>query len=188
MPDLVGFGRSSHPEDLPAGPGPWFGRRVDAVVRLLDGLGLDRVHLVGHSYGARVAMELILRAPARIGRVVLLAAGGTPVRADLTRLTGFYGNPSRAAMRTLVDAQLSREDHHGLGDYVPERFTVAARPEVRRSFLAATAAGDPAPVYDRTVLVGVAHAVLAAHGRDDGTVAPAASLFLAEHGDGRGAS
>ena len=84
-------------------------------------------------------------------------------------------------MPTLVDAQLSREYHHRLGDYVSERFTVAARPEVRRSFLAATAAGDPAPVYDRTVLVGVAHAVLAAHGRDDGTVAPAASLFLAEH-------
>lgn len=181
MPDLVGFGRSSHPEDLPAGPGPWFARRVDAVIRLLDELGLDRVHLVGHSYGARVAVELILRAPGRVGRVVLLSAGGTPVTADLKKLTGFYGNPSKAAMRTLVDAQLSRDDVDGIDDYVAERFAVAAMPEVRRSFLAAMAAGEPAPVYDRSVLVAVTHSVLAVHGKDDGTIAPAASLFLAEH-------
>jgi 2-hydroxymuconate-semialdehyde hydrolase len=181
VPDLVGFGRSSHPEDLPAGPGPWFARRVDAVIRLLDELGLDRVHLVGHSYGARVAVELVLRVPDRVGRVVLLAAGGTPVKADLKKLTGFYVNPGTAAMRTLVDALLSRDDVDGLDDYVAQRFAVAARPEVRRSFLAAMAAGEPAPVYDRAVLVDVAHPVLAAHGKDDGTIAPAASLFLVEH-------
>lgn len=181
VPDLVGFGRSSHPEDLPSGPGPWFARRVDAVIRLLDELGLDRVHLVGHSYGARVAVELILRAPERVGRVALLSAGGTPVKADLKKLTGFYENPSVAAMRTLVDAQLSRDDVDGIDDYVGERFAVAARSEVQRSFQAAMAAGEPAPVYDESVLAAIAHPVLAVHGKDDGTISSSASLFLAEH-------
>jgi 2-hydroxymuconate-semialdehyde hydrolase len=128
-----------------------------------------------------VALELVLRAPQRIGRVVLLAAGGTPVKADLRKLTGFYDDPGEASMRALVAAQLSRGDVDGIDDYVGERFTVAARPEVRRSFQAATAAGDPAPVYDGSVLAAVTHRVLAVHGKDDGTISPAASRFLSEH-------
>lgn len=181
VPDLVGFGRSSHPDDLPGGPGPWFARRVDAVVALLDVLDLDRVHLVGHSYGARVALELARRAPERIGRVVLVAAGGTPVRADLARLTGFYADPGEAAMRRLVAAQLSRGDVDDLPGYVAERSAVAQRPEVRRSFEAAMAPGEPAPVYDGPALAGVDRPVLVVHGRDDTTIPAAAGLFLAEH-------
>lgn len=181
MPDLVGFGRSSHPEDLPAGPGPWFARRVEAVLRLLDELGLDQVHVAGHSYGARVALELAVHAPERLGRVVLVGAGGTPVKAKLGKLTGFYESPSMAAMGALVNAQLSRGNVPGINDYVRERFAIAARPEVRRSFEAAMASGDPAPVYDESVLAGIPHAVLAVHGKDDATISPAAGVFLAEH-------
>jgi len=181
VPDLVGFGRSSHPETLPAGPGPWFARRVEAVLQLLDELGLDRVHVVGHSYGARVALELIICAPERVRRAVLVSAGGTPVKANTQKLTAFYENPSAAAMRAMVSAQLSRLDVSGLDDYLGERFAVAAQPEVRRSFEAAMAPGEPAPVYDGPVLAAVRHAILAVHGKDDATISPAASLFLAEH-------
>ncbi|GAA1862818.1 alpha/beta hydrolase [Pseudonocardia ailaonensis] len=180
VPDLVGFGRSSHPDDVATGPGPWFTRRVDAVLALLDALGLDRVHLVGHSYGARVALELALRAPDRVGRVVLLAAGGTPVKANLTTLTDFYRDPDEDAMRALVAAQLSRPGPSVEG-YVTERLAVAVRPEVRRSFQAAMGAGAPMPTYDETVLPTVSHPVLAVHGKDDATISPDAAFFLAEH-------
>ncbi|GAY11975.1 alpha/beta fold hydrolase [Pseudonocardia sp. N23] len=179
VPDLVGFGGSSHPQDVDAGPAPWFARRVVAVVALLDALGLERVHVVGHSYGARVALELVRRAPERVGRVVLLAAGGTPVTARLATLTDFYRTPDEAAMRALVGAQLSRGT--APHDYVRERFAVAARPEVRRSFQAAMAVGEPMPVYDETVLPDMTHRVLAAHGKDDATIGAAASLYLAQH-------
>jgi 2-hydroxymuconate-semialdehyde hydrolase len=151
------------------------------VLQLLDELGLDRVHVVGHSYGARVALELAVRAPVRIRRVVLVGAGGTPVKANLQKLTGFYQSPSEAAMRTLVSAQLSRGGVPGIDDYIRERFVIAARPEVRRSFEAAMAPGEPAPVYDESVLAAIPHAVLAVHGKDDATISPAAGLFLAEH-------
>ncbi|GAA3546764.1 alpha/beta hydrolase [Amycolatopsis ultiminotia] len=181
LPDLVGFGRSSHPETVAAGPGPWFARRVEGVRRLLDELGLERVHVVGHSYGARVALELIRCVPERIGRVVLVAAGGTPVKAKLQRLTGFYQDPSEAGMRAMVRAQFSRRDVPGTDEYVRERFAVAARSEVRRSFEAAMAAGEPAPTYDESVLAAIAHQVLVVHGKDDATISPAASCFLAEH-------
>lgn len=181
VPDLVGFGRSSHPTTVPDGPGPWFARRVEAVMRLLDGAGPARVHLVGHSYGARVALELMLRAPERIGRAVLLAAGGTPVKAALSTLTDFYRRPDEEAMLAMVAAQLSRGVHSGLDDYVRERLATACRPEVGRSFRAAMAPGEPMPTYDEAVLASLTHDVLVVHGKDDRTIAPAAGLYLAEH-------
>ncbi|MGW4203190.1 alpha/beta fold hydrolase [Streptomyces sp. NPDC004726] len=39
---------------------------------LLDGLELDGAHLCGHSYGAWIALNYALHAPARLGRIVLL--------------------------------------------------------------------------------------------------------------------
>ena len=40
---------------------------------LLDALELERAHLVGNSMGGRVALEVGLRTPERVGRIVLLA-------------------------------------------------------------------------------------------------------------------
>ncbi|MFE2549324.1 alpha/beta fold hydrolase [Streptomyces sp. NPDC059355] len=39
---------------------------------LLDGLGIRRAHLLGHSYGAWIALTYALRAPERVDRLVLL--------------------------------------------------------------------------------------------------------------------
>jgi 2-hydroxymuconate-semialdehyde hydrolase len=181
LPDLLGFGRSSHPDTVPPGPGPWFARRVAAVRTMLDELGVGRVHLVGHSYGARVALELVIREPDRFARVVLLSAGGTPVRANLSKLTGFYRSPSKEAMRDLVHAQLSHGPVPGIDDYIRERYAVATRPEVRRSFESAMAPGEPAPTYEASALAAIGHHVLAVHGADDATISPTASLYLAEH-------
>jgi pimeloyl-ACP methyl ester carboxylesterase len=68
-PDLPGFGDSFKPLDAPYHP-PFFARSVIAV---MDALGLERAHVVGNSMGGRVALELGLRYPGRIGRLVLLA-------------------------------------------------------------------------------------------------------------------
>jgi pimeloyl-ACP methyl ester carboxylesterase len=67
--DLPGFGDSTKP--LGAAYDPRFFAR--AVVGVLDGLGLERAHLVGNSLGGRVAIEVGLREPGRVGRLGLLA-------------------------------------------------------------------------------------------------------------------
>ena len=46
---------------------------ADAVIDLLDALELDRAHLIGNSLGGRVALEVGLRHPERVGRLALLA-------------------------------------------------------------------------------------------------------------------
>jgi pimeloyl-ACP methyl ester carboxylesterase len=48
---------------------------VSDLKNLLDHLAVDRVHLVGISHGARVALEFSLEFPARINRLVLCSIG-----------------------------------------------------------------------------------------------------------------
>ncbi|MFD9127496.1 alpha/beta fold hydrolase [Kitasatospora sp. NPDC059571] len=43
---------------------------------LLDGLGADRVHLCGHSYGAWIALAYAVHAPGRVDRLALLDPTG----------------------------------------------------------------------------------------------------------------
>jgi pimeloyl-ACP methyl ester carboxylesterase len=54
----------------------------DAAIcaRLMDHVGWTRAHIVGHSYGALVALQLAIDAPERVGSVALLepAARGIP--------------------------------------------------------------------------------------------------------------
>jgi pimeloyl-ACP methyl ester carboxylesterase len=69
-PDLPGFGRSA------SEPGPYtMVAMADAVVRLLDERGIDRIRLMGGSMGGVVAQQLVLRHPGRVERLLLVATG-----------------------------------------------------------------------------------------------------------------
>lgn len=66
--DLLGFGDSDKPIGGRYDP-KYFSR---SVVALLDALELDKVDVVGHSLGGRVTLEVVLHAPERFGRAVLM--------------------------------------------------------------------------------------------------------------------
>jgi pimeloyl-ACP methyl ester carboxylesterase len=66
--DLPGFGASSKPARAAYGPA-FFAR---AVIGVMDALGIDRAHLVGNSMGGRVALEVGMTHPDRVGGLVLL--------------------------------------------------------------------------------------------------------------------
>jgi pimeloyl-ACP methyl ester carboxylesterase len=67
--DLPGFGESDKPLAA-AYDAPYFSR---AVARLLEALEIERAHLVGNSMGGRVAIEVGLREPHRVGQIALLS-------------------------------------------------------------------------------------------------------------------
>lgn len=67
--DLPGFGDS----DKPIGAAYDARFFADAGISLLDALALDRVNLIGNSLGGRIALEIALRHPGRVGRLALLA-------------------------------------------------------------------------------------------------------------------
>ena len=70
-PDLFGHGASAKPMgDYSLGAHAAFLRD------LLDRLDIDRVTLVGHSFGGGIAMQLCYLFPERVERLVLVASGG----------------------------------------------------------------------------------------------------------------
>jgi pimeloyl-ACP methyl ester carboxylesterase len=80
-PDLRGCGRSDAPRT---------GYDIDTlatdVLALLDALGLDRVHLVGHDWGARIGFRICEAAPQRLaGFVALNTLHPWPPRGPLLR-------------------------------------------------------------------------------------------------------
>ena len=72
--DMPGYGRSA-----PVEPYGFKGLAQRALL-LLDALQCDAATLVGHGFGAMLALELALREPARVRRLVL-CAGGPPLDA-----------------------------------------------------------------------------------------------------------
>ena len=74
-PDLPGFGESGKP--LRRYHAQFFARWLRG---LLDVLGIERAHLVGNSMGGRVAIEMGLEVPERVGRLVLLSPSPAFIR------------------------------------------------------------------------------------------------------------
>jgi len=66
-PDLRFFGRSEGSEE------PF--SMVDDLCGVLDTLGIDRVAVVGHSFGGRVAIDFALEQPHRVRALVAVASG-----------------------------------------------------------------------------------------------------------------
>jgi len=90
--DLPGHGATP----LPAQKGrDGFLETLDALVSLVDSLGLGTVDLLGYSQGARVALAAAVRAPDRFGRLIM--ESGSP---------GLHRRQERAARRE-ADGQLA---------------------------------------------------------------------------------
>jgi len=80
--DHRGFGQSDC-----VGTATTIERLAADAVKLMDALGLDRIHLVGHSAGAAVAQVLALEHPQRLASIVL-AGGWTKADAYFRRVFG----------------------------------------------------------------------------------------------------
>ncbi|MFI0237669.1 alpha/beta fold hydrolase [Streptomyces sp. NPDC016845] len=135
-PDLLGHGASDRPRaDYSVAA------YANGVRDLLGVLGIERVTLVGHSFGGGVAMQFAYQYPERVDRLVLVSTGGvgpqvTPVlrgvslpgAALLLSLLGLPGTdvPVRAvvALLRLFDTSLGRDAPELMG-------LVEALPDVR---------------------------------------------------------
>ncbi len=188
-PDLVGFGATEHPENPPTGMRNWMRLWVDQCLAFLDALKIDQAHLVGNSMGGAIALHLLMQAPQRFSRVVLMGSIGAPhtITPEIDRLWGFYEDPSLEMFRNVIrwfvydDAFIADK----LESIAQTRYQAAMQPDVRRSFTAMF----PAPrqkVLDDLVVPALAlrrmtHPVLLVHGRDDRIVPLETSLHLLQH-------
>jgi 2-hydroxymuconate-semialdehyde hydrolase len=188
-PDLAGFGATEHPQNPPAGMRRWMRLWVDQCLALLDARHVQKVQLVGNSMGGAIALHLLLEAPERFERVVLMGSIGTPhkITPELDRLWGFYDDPSvklfRGIIRWFVYDDTFIADR--LDTIAQTRFAAAMNPDVQRSFKAMFPAPRQTALDDLVVpelaLRRMDHSVLLVHGRDDKIVPLATSLYLLQH-------
>lgn len=187
-PDLIGYGKSEHPDDLPQGAAAWLDIWVNQQIELLDNLGLEKAHLVGNSMGGALALHLLHRHPDRVNRVVLMGTMGTPhqITPWLDQLWGFYDDPSEERMAEAISWFVYDPDAVGgdLQGIAEERYPSAMDENVSSSF----ASMFPPPRQkhvDDLALPDLAfqrmdHPVLLVHGRDDGIIPLETSQYLLE--------
>ncbi|MFC1925443.1 alpha/beta fold hydrolase [Chloroflexota bacterium] len=92
-PDMIGFGQSSR-----NGRGYNLSDFVEFTLEFIRTLGLDSPVLVGHSLGGRVCLEIALRHPETVSKLVLVSTAGF---SRLTRLGYFLGTAYWAMRKTL---------------------------------------------------------------------------------------
>ena len=102
--DLPGHGTSA--KDVGDGT---LGVLADAVAGVLDALGADRAHLVGHSLGGAVALAVAARDPARIASLTLIAPSGFGAEINAGYLRGFADAQTRRELKP-VAGQLFAEE------------------------------------------------------------------------------
>lgn len=128
--DQPGFGGS----DKPPVVGNYYRHSSDHIAQLLDGLGIERIHLLGNSLGGGTAMRFALTYPDRVGRLILMGPGGLSLNlfhADPTegvqRLMDFGANPTPEALRAFISTMVVNQQLV-TDELVAERFADATAP------------------------------------------------------------
>lgn len=191
--DLPGHGLSS--------PYLWQGapvreQAVDVIAGVLDGLGIDRVSLVGNALGGMFSLWVALDRPTRVARAVLVGLPGgaiagargdfgmgvftAPVLGRVASAMGRLPMPRsvvRVGLRPTVNADTARSlpddivDLHRLAMRVPGQ-AASYRSLLRRLFVGRTA--RPELVLTDAELADFTMPLLFVWGEDDQFLAPAA--------------
>jgi len=144
-PDMAGFGFSDKPADATYGMAGW----VDQLTGFLDALGIERVSLVGNSFGGGLAIRMAVDHPERVDRLVLMGAMGVsfPITDGLDNVWGYQ--PGFENMRRTLDYFAYSRDL--VNDELAEvRYRAALAPGVQEERIRA-----------------IGHETLIIHGRDD---------------------
>jgi pimeloyl-ACP methyl ester carboxylesterase len=119
--DLPGFGKSSLP------PSAWGSAEYARLtLNVMDRVKLDRVHLIGHSFGGQVCLQLATIAPDRVGKLVLVGSAGIRTRPKLTtrlkrtaarlgRWLGAYGGWVGERLRSEIYRRVQSRDYANAG-------------------------------------------------------------------------
>lgn len=136
--DLPGFGQSEMPvEDIS------ISNYADAIDALMTEIGIDAARLVGNSMGGFIGAELAIQHPARVERLVLVAAAGLSIESIRTERT--HGLRHRAENVVFFS----------LGNLASRSHQVALRPRLRAALLLLVAAHPaklPGPLAAQQVL------------------------------------
>ncbi|PKG98549.1 2-hydroxy-6-oxo-2,4-heptadienoate hydrolase [Paraglaciecola sp. MB-3u-78] len=165
-PDMLGFGFTARPANNLCNLERWISHTID----LLDELGIERIDLIGNSFGGGIALALAIRFPHRVRSLVLMGSVGVPFKLTpgLNAVWGY--EPSLQAMKGLLD--IFAYDRNLVTNELAElRYQASIRPGFQEAF----SAMFPAP-RQRWVdaleskehdIRALSHDTLILHGRED---------------------
>ena len=176
-PDMVGFGFTERPDGITYGLQVW----VDQVLGFLDALGLEKVSLVGNSFGGAIALRFAVDHPDRVDRLVLMGSVGVPFEITEALDAAWGYEPSFEGMRRMLDYfAYSRE--LVTDELAQVRYEASIRPGFQESFSAMFPAPrqrwvDALATPDKAI-AGIRQPTLIVHGRDDQVIPVATSIRL----------
>lgn len=165
-PDMVGFGYTERPAGIQFNMDVW-GRQI---MDFLDALHLDKVDVVGNSFGGALALWMAIRYPKRVRKIILMGAMGTAfkITKGLDNVWGYQ--PSVEAMDTAIHSFVS-DKAIATPDLVKMRYEASIRPGYQETFgrmfpaprqdgvdMMASKYGDIAAIQNDTLII---------HGRED---------------------
>lgn len=178
-PDLAGFGFSEFPADMQFSRPAWLAQ----IVAFLDALGLDKVHVIGNSFGGSMALALAIAHPERVNRLVLMGSVGVPfeLTEGLDRVWGY--TPSFENMQSIM--KIFAWNQGLIGDeLVQMRYEASLRPltcaAYERMFPAPRQRWVDAMAHAEADVRAIQHPTLMVHGRDDKVIPLSTSMTLLE--------
>ncbi len=178
-PDMAGFGYTERKPDLQYDIKLW----VKHLLGLLDALELEKVSLVGNSFGGSLSLAAAARHPDRFDRLVLM---GTPC--DAFTMTpglraGWDYKPDREIMRATM-AHFPYDPSFITDELVEDRYQASLIPgaqEGLRKLLAQPRDEGDTPLsgMPEKMVAGIEHRTLVLHGREDKVIPVEMGLRLA---------
>jgi len=168
--DLPGYGQS----DFRGTEGGLFGPPAEAILELIDHLGVEKVSLVGNSLGGGTSLRVALTAPQKVDKLILMGPGGSlPATSTfpsegLMRMLTFYDGegPTIEKLDKVIDL-LVFDRSTITPELVQERFKTATLPHTMANPPLKGAAVDPRNELWREPLNTLTHPTLMIWGRED---------------------
>ncbi len=176
-PDMFGFGYSDSKGRIEHKQ-IW----VDQIAGVLDRLGIDKVCMVGNSFGGAITLAFMIAHPDRVERAVLMGSAGLnfPITPALDRVWGYQ--PSLEDMREAL--KYLAWDHSRLtDDLVRSRYEASVRPGAHDPYHATFGGPDRqrnvAMLASREEdIAALRHEILVLHGRSDQVIPLESSVRL----------
>lgn len=176
-PDMAGFGYTERPSGQEYNMKTWLKHALD----FLDALGLEKVNLIGNSFGGALSLALTAHHPERVKRLILMGSVGVPfeITPALDEVWGY--EPSVENMRRMMDT--FAYDRSLVSDELAQmRYQASIRPGVQEAY----AAMFPAPrqrwvdamTTPEDKIRAINQETLIIHGREDQVIPLETSLKL----------
>lgn len=177
-PDMIGFGYTDPPKGGIRDKAVW----VDHLAAFLDAKGIDKVSLVGNSFGGSLTLAFMIAHPDRVKRAVLMGAVGLefPITRPLQEVWGY--EPSLEAIGRAMRYLVSDESRLTEA-LIQSRYEASRRPAAHEPY-AATFGPEPRQQHVKMLasreedIAKLPHEVLILHGKLDQAIPVDVSVRL----------